>query len=132
GGVPTSLPIHDGLAEAVRLEQVGADAAELGEWRRAREAFTAGLSIAGEQGDRHLAARCILRLGEVELAQRGFRPATEWFTRALTVAQEVGDRSLEGRALCGLGSAYAGQHDFNRGIAALLQALSLAADLRNQ
>jgi tetratricopeptide (TPR) repeat protein len=93
----------DRRAEALRLNERGAQLRREGDYEHAAEQHRAALAIARELEDRSMEALTLNNLALAVVHTGGVTTAVEHFEEALTLLRELGDEEHEGQVIANLG-----------------------------
>ncbi len=123
--------IGDREAEALALDNLGAQAMDMGDFDAARWRFEACIAIAREIGTPQLEIRALHNLAQIRRAQYDSAAALQSLDEVLALAREQRMNWLLPPVLLGLGLAATDLGDFSRAIAVFHESLSLAVATGN-
>ncbi|MGH2614507.1 MAG: LuxR C-terminal-related transcriptional regulator [Thermomicrobiales bacterium] len=123
--------LGDREAEALALDNLGAQAMDLGDFDAARARFEACIAIAREIGTPQLEIRALHNLAQIRRAQYESAAALQSLDEVLALAREQRMNWLLPPILLGLGLAATDLGDFSRAIALFHESLSMAVATDN-
>ncbi|MBD2043965.1 CHAT domain-containing protein [Microcoleus sp. FACHB-672] len=118
--------------EALRLNQVGLQQLNQGQFREALETFQRVLVIVREIGERQGEGATLNNIGEVHRNLGQYPKALEYYQQALAIAKEIGNKAVEGTTLSNIGSVYDNLGQYPKALEYYQQALAIHQEIDNK
>jgi CHAT domain-containing protein/Flp pilus assembly protein TadD len=115
--------------EALRLNQLGIQQYQQGQFREALKTFEQVLAIAKQINDTVSEGRTLNNIGEVYRSLGQYAKALEFYQRALVIAKQIADTAGVGRTLNNIGEVYRNLGQYANALKFYQQALVIAKQI---
>ncbi|MBW4680373.1 MAG: tetratricopeptide repeat protein [Microcoleus vaginatus WJT46-NPBG5] len=115
--------------ESLRLNQVGLQQLNQGQFREALETFQKGLVIVREIGERQGEGATLNNIGLVYDSLGQYPKALEYYQQALAIHQEIGNKAGEGTTLNNIGAVYDSLGQYPKALEYYQQSLVIANEI---
>ncbi|MEB3218002.1 MAG: tetratricopeptide repeat protein, partial [Nostocales cyanobacterium 94392] len=111
--------------EALRLNKLGLQQLNRGEYREALNNFEQALVIVREIGERQGEATTLNNIGNVYLSLGEYPKALDYYQQSLAISKQVGDKAGEGTILNNIGEVYRNLGEYPKALDYFQQALTI-------